>query len=207
MTTTVNPIFTIGHSNHPIEWFIELLRENGITAVADVRSKPYCRYARWFDGNQLERSLRTEGIRYVFMGEELGARPRDPACYENGRVRYDRIARTESFRRGIDRLVHGARTHRIACMCVEEDPLDCHRTLVVARELDARGIEVHHIRGNGKIEAHVDAMDRLLCLSGLAHEDFFRTRADRLAEAIKKQEERIAYEPQVTSVPRSGKAA
>ena len=81
----------------------------------------------------------------MFLGRELGARPDDPACYEDGRVRYARLARTALFRRGLDRVVDGAHRHRLALMCAERDPLDCHRTILVARELARRGLDVAHI--------------------------------------------------------------
>jgi uncharacterized protein (DUF488 family) len=186
-------ILTIGHSTHTLEHFIALLKQHGVTAVADVRSAPYSRFNPHFNKAELERSLKAEGIRYVFLGRELGARSDDPSCYEKGRVQYARLARTEAFRKGIERLLRGAAEHRIACMCAEREPLECHRTLLVARALVDEGAEVAHIHADGRLEPHAAAMDRLLDLTGLPREDLFRSRADLVAEALARQEEKVAY--------------
>lgn len=193
MSETGYPILTIGHSTHPLGRFIALLKQHGVTAVADVRSAPYSRFNPQFNKAELERSLKAEGIRYVFLGRELGARSDDPACYANGRVQYARLARTEAFRQGIERLRHGAAEHRIACMCAEKEPLECHRALLVARALDAEGIEVAHIHADGRLESHAAAMDRLLDLTGVPSHDLFRSRAELVAEALARQEEQVAY--------------
>jgi uncharacterized protein (DUF488 family) len=186
-------ILTIGHSTHSLERFIALLKRHGVTAVADVRSAPYSRFNPHFNKAELERSLKAEGIRYVFLGRELGARSDDPSCYEKGRVQYARLARTDAFRQGMDRLRRGAGDHRIACLCAEKEPLECHRTLLVARALDAEGVAVAHIHANGSLEPHAAAMDRLLDLTGVPRDDLFRSRAELVAEALARQEEQVAY--------------
>jgi uncharacterized protein (DUF488 family) len=188
-----NAILTVGHSNHPLELVIALLHQHGVTAVADVRSAPYSRFNPQFNKAELERRLKAEGIRYVFLGRELGARSDDPACYDKGRVQYARLARTEAFREGIERLRRGATEHRIACMCAEREPLECHRTLLVARALEAEGLKVAHIHADGRLEAHEAAMERLLDLTGLPRDDLFRPRANLVAEALRRQEEKVAY--------------
>src|SRR5215475_13186783 len=126
-------VFTIGHSNHPLATFIGLLRGAGVTAVADVRSIPYSRRWPQFGRPALERSLPEAGIGYVFLGAELGGRRDDPALYIDGRIDFDRVAATDSFRAGLDRVEAGAARHRIALMCAEREPLDCHRFLLVSR--------------------------------------------------------------------------
>src|SRR5271169_2675230 len=123
-------IFTIGHSTHTQEYFISLLSRHGITALCDVRSKPYSRVNPQFNREELQRVLREHGITYVFLGTELGARSDDPTCYENGKVQYDRLAHTELFRQGLDRVQEGVRKYRIALMCAEKEPLECHRTIL-----------------------------------------------------------------------------
>lgn len=193
MNATRNPILTIGHSTHPLDRFVALLKQNDVTAVADVRSTPHSRFNPQFNKVELERSLKAAGIRYVFLGRELGARSDDPSCYEKGRVQYTRLAFTSAFRDGLERLRRGAAEHRIACMCAEKEPLECHRTLLVARALDAEGIEVAHIHADGQLEPHAAAMDRLLDLTGLPHDDLFRSRADLVAEALARQEAQVAY--------------
>jgi uncharacterized protein (DUF488 family) len=101
-------ILTVGHSNHPIERFLELLRQNGVTAVGDVRSAPLSRYNPQFNKEALQRSLRDAGIAYIFLGKELGGRSSDRACYVDGRIQYDRVARTEAFQTVVERVRKGA---------------------------------------------------------------------------------------------------
>lgn len=193
MSTPTQPVLTIGHSTHLLEAFVALLRQHGVTALADVRSVPYSRFNRQFNRETLEKSLKTGGIKYVFLGRELGGRSDDPACYENGRVQYARLAQTDEFRSGIERVIRGASDYRIALMCAEKEPLECHRTLLVARALAERGIVVEHILPDGRLERHEDTMERLLDIVGLPRQDLFRTRDELIEEALTRQEKRVAY--------------
>lgn len=186
-------VFTIGHSTHSLEAFVALLRQHDVTALADVRSAPFSRFNPQFNKDALARELKARGIKYVFLGRELGARSDDRSCYENGRVQYARLARTELFRQGIERVRRGADEHRIALMCAEKEPLECHRTLLVARALDEQGVEVMHILGDGRLESHREAMERLLDVTGLPRDDLFRSRTELIAEALKRQEDKVAY--------------
>jgi uncharacterized protein (DUF488 family) len=188
-----NPIFTFGHSTHSIENFLYLLDQNQITAIGDVRSTPASRFNPQFNRDALTRSLKTVGIGYVFLGRELGARSDDPSCYVDGKVRYDRLARSPAFVGAIERLMRGRADQRIAIMCAERDPLDCHRTLLVGRQLVERGAEVLHILGNGEIEPHAASMMRLRGLFNLAEADLLHSGEDLLQAALKLQEDRIAY--------------
>jgi uncharacterized protein (DUF488 family) len=187
-------IFTIGHSTHSQEHFIALLRQHGIIALCDVRSTPYSRVNPQFNREELRQSLRANGIIYVFLGKELGARSEDPACYEHGKVRYDRLAHTDLFRRGIERVQEGMKKYKLAIMCAEKEPLECHRTILVARHLAALGLDVWHIHADGRLESHVDAMSRLVRMLNLPEHDMFHSREELLADAYHLQEERIAYE-------------
>lgn len=193
MNTPWNPVFTIGHSTHSIKAFVALLRKHNVMAVADVRSSPYSRFNPQFNKEPIEGNLKENGIKYVFLGRELGGRSDDPNCYENGRVKYARLAQTELFNSGIERIIHGADDDRIALMCAEKDPLQCHRTLLVARALAERGIEVEHILANGRLESHQAAMERLLDVVGLPHEHLFRSREELVSEALALKEEQVAY--------------
>lgn len=187
-------IFTIGHSTHLVEYFIDLLDQHAITVVADVRSTPYSRFTPQFNRDELRIRLRGTGKSYVFMGRELGARSEDPSCYVEGRVQYTVLADSELFKSGISRLGEGiAKGHRIALMCAEKDPLECHRTILVARKLDSKGYEVKHILEDGQVETHAEATHRLIKLHRLGNGDLFMS-SDEVAErAFKKQEARIAY--------------
>jgi uncharacterized protein (DUF488 family) len=188
-------IFTIGHSNHPQEHFIHLLQQHAITALCDVRSKPYSRMCPQFNRDELEQALPEHGIEYRFLGKELGGRSEDAACYEGGRIQYERLAETELFRYGLKRLLSGLKQNlRIAVMCAEKEPLECHRTILVARQLAAVGLNVEHIDAEGYLENHAAALNRLREMLHLPDQDLFHSPAEMLAEAYRRQEERIAYE-------------
>lgn len=189
-----NVIFTIGHSTHPIERFIALLRKHSITAVCDVRSHPYSRFNPQFNRELLTDALRKEGISYVYLGKELGARSDDPNCYRYGRVQYDLLASTEAFRSGLKRVRDGSEKFNVALMCAEKDPLQCHRTILVSRKLAEEGIEVRHILADGNVETHEQAVNRLLGILKLPHADLFRSRSDIVKEAYNIQGQAIAYE-------------
>jgi uncharacterized protein (DUF488 family) len=194
--TMQDTVFTIGHSTHTQERFVDLLRQHGITALCDVRSTPYSRMNPQFNREELEQALPAHGIEYRFLGRELGARSDDPSCYENGKVRYARLAETELFRRGLKRVIRGMREHfRIALMCAEKEPLECHRTILVARHLAALGVVVAHIHADGHLETHAEALSRLARIHNLPEDDMFRSREELLAESYSRQEERIAYDP------------
>ena len=187
-------IYTIGHSKHPIDRFVALLQQYGVDALADVRSTPYSRFNPQFNREKLQASLAAAGIRYVFLGEELGARSKDASCYDQeGRVSYAMLARTPPFRAGIERLLTGMQQHRIAIMCAEREPLDCHRTILVSRELERAGVPVTHILQDGSLEPHRQTMTRLASDLKLASTDLFRTPDELIEDAYEKQGSRIAY--------------
>jgi uncharacterized protein (DUF488 family) len=193
VTNAAQAVFTIGHSTHPADHFVGLLRRHHITAVADVRSSPFSRYNPQFNREALAAELASQSIRYVFLGRELGARSEDAACYVDGRVQYALLARTDLFRAGVDRVVVGMARHRIALMCAEKEPLECHRTILVSRALTERGVAIRHILSNGLDETHKSAMDRLLDLTGLPRQHLFRQKHELITEALQIQERRIAY--------------
>ena len=187
-------IFTIGHSNHTLETFLALLSNNGVTAVADVRSAPFSRFCPQFNRDPLCAALKARGVRYSFLGQELGGRSADPACYRGGRIDYELIARTSRFRGGVARLVEGAARHRIALTCAEKEPLDCHRTLLVAPALAALGVSVVHILAGGELEPHEKTLDRLLARFDLSPAgDLFQPRDELLAHALALQARRVAF--------------
>lgn len=194
MSTTNNPVLTIGHSNHALDALVALLHRHRVTALADVRSAPYSRFNPQFNRESLARSLKSCGIEYVYLGDGLGGRSDDPACYEDGRVRYDRVTEKASFQHALDRVVRGAANHRIVLLCAEREPLECHRTLLVAPALDERGVEVAHIHADGELEPHGKAMDRLLDRFNLNPNLFLtQPREKQVAEAIELQAKRVAF--------------
>jgi uncharacterized protein (DUF488 family) len=192
--TAKDVIFTIGHSTHPQDRFIDLLRVNGITALCDVRSKPFSSRNSQFNREALEEALPLSGIQYRFLGKELGARSDNPQCYVNGKIQYDLLANTEQFRYGLKRVLVGIRqVFRIALMCAEKEPLECHRSILVARHLDLMGIEVNHIHRSGQLESHSAAMTRLVRMLFLMEDDMFLTPEELVEKAYRRQGERIAY--------------
>jgi uncharacterized protein (DUF488 family) len=196
MTAPEPAILTIGHSNHAFEAFLELLRMHGVTTCVDVRSAPRSRRLPHFDRERLRDALAQHGIAYLFLGRELGGRPSDPACYEEGQVRYAKLGCTPLFQTGLEQLIQRAsaaeRPDRPALLCAEREPLECHRTLLIARELEARGCAVSHIHADGQLETQQQALSRLLVqLQTLP--DLFRTRAQAIDEACALWERRIAY--------------
>lgn len=145
-------IYTIGHSNVPLAEFLARLDRHAIDVVADVRSRPFARYATHFDAAPLKAAIEAAGRRYLFLGRELGGRPEGGAFYDaEGHVRYDRVAATPFFRAGIDRLERGITRYRVALMCSEGDPAACHRHLLIGRVLADRGIVVRHVGPDGEI--------------------------------------------------------
>jgi uncharacterized protein (DUF488 family) len=156
-------IFTIGHSNHSIEKFISLLKKHEITAVADVRSHPFSRYLPHFNKAELDAELSKAGIKYLFLGRELGARPEDSGCYDlSGKALYERIAATPLFSEGIQRLIEDSQTEKITLLCAEKDPMTCHRTILVCEKLRPLNLQINHILSDGNLEAHQQLEERLL---------------------------------------------
>lgn len=186
-------VYTVGHSTHDIEVFVDLLVQHSISAVADVRSTPASRFNPQFNRDPIKASLAKAGIGYVFLGRELGARSSDSTCYVDGKVQYERLARTPAFLEGLSRLEKGRFANRIAIMCSERDPLDCHRAVLVSESLLKRQIPVVHILGDGRLEPHEDSLMRLRELHGLAQDDLFHSSRELVAQALVRQENRIAY--------------
>jgi uncharacterized protein (DUF488 family) len=150
-------LFTIGHSNQPLDDFLGLLQQHGIQVVADVRTAPRSRYVPHFNAGPLRDALARCGIGYLPFGRELGGRPEGAEFYDaQGHVRYGRLAASPAFQDGLDRILVQARTSRIALLCSEEDPRRCHRHLLIGRVLGERGVPVSHLRRDGGIETGAD---------------------------------------------------
>jgi uncharacterized protein (DUF488 family) len=146
-------IWTIGHSNHELDALLRLLRGAEIDVVVDVRSFPYSRFAPWFNQDELREGLRGAGFGYLFLGEQLGGRPASPSHYDaDGHALYGLMAEEPGFQGAIDRLVSGAADHRIALLCSEGKPHECHRRLLVGKVLVERGVSLRHILPDGDVE-------------------------------------------------------
>lgn len=189
---TAPALFTIGHSNRTRAQFGALLEQNQIAAVADVRSQPWSRRYPHFSRSALASTLKQAAVEYLFLGEELGARRKEPECYDNGRARYDWIARTPLFRQGLDRVRQIMARQRVALMCAERDPLTCHRAILVCRHLREEA-DIVHIMDDGVQESHAALELRILKSAGLPERDLFRSADELLAEAYDRQAGRIEY--------------
>jgi uncharacterized protein (DUF488 family) len=174
-------IYTIGHSDHSIELFIEFLKQHGITEIADVRSAPYSRFHPQFNKDALAESLKKEGIAYVFLGKELGARPTDSTCYEDGRADFNLIAKSDVFKTGLERVLKGS------------EPLNCHRTILICRNLKYMAVDIKHILYDGTLEDHRETESRLLKLTGCDQEELFMSETERLEFAYKRRGGEIAF--------------
>jgi uncharacterized protein (DUF488 family) len=149
---TAGTIWTLGHSTHELPVLLDLLRGPGIEVVADIRSQPFSRWNPQFNRERLRAALGEAGLRYVFLGAELGGRPPEAEFYDSaGHVRYGAVARTERFASGLRRLLDEAAECQVAILCSEENPARCHRRLLVGRVLAGQGVDVVHIRGDGSV--------------------------------------------------------
>jgi len=157
----IRVIYSIGHSNLPIQHFISLLRQYRVEALVDTRSRPYSKHAPQFNEQALSSAVKTSGMTYVFMGAELGGRPTERRFYDSdGRVLYGLLAETKPFQSGIVRIERGSEKYRLALLCSEEDPTFCHRNLLIGRVLRTRGFDILHIRKRGILETDLELAQR-----------------------------------------------
>ena len=189
----MNTLFTIGHSNHEIGVLLELLRRYEVQAVSDVRSQPYSSHFPQFNQPVLKHELRAIGLRYVFLGKELGARRGEACCYVEGQARYDLVAKTDAFAEGLNRVLKGLMKYRVALLCAERDPLTCHRSILVCRHLRGKGFPIQHILADGRLESHEAAEDRLLHMLGTKQPSLFATHDQLIEQAYDEQGNKIAF--------------
>ncbi|MPQ30547.1 DUF488 domain-containing protein [Clostridium estertheticum] len=157
-------IYTIGHSNYPVEFLLKRLNIHKVNCLIDVRSTPYSKYTPQYNAPNLKKYLNSMGIYYMHMGEELGARQLDENLYSSeGYLDFNKFSRTDLFQRGIERVKDGMKKDfKVALMCTEKDPIDCHRNILVAREFYKQGYNVKNILINSKIESQSELEQRLL---------------------------------------------
>lgn len=154
-------ILTLGHSRHPLDKFLALLRQHEVDVLVDVRSQPFSRFSPHFSRKALERAVTDASRRYLFLGDALGGRPQLRACYDDaGQIDYDRVEAQDFYQRGIERLREGIARFRVCLLCSEEDPSHCHRRLLITRTLVRHGVDVRHVRGTGAIETEAELRAR-----------------------------------------------
>ncbi|MES1180303.1 MAG: DUF488 domain-containing protein [Verrucomicrobiota bacterium] len=189
----MNTLFTIGHSDHELATLVQLLRQHKVAVVADVRSQPYSARLPQFNKELLERGLRENGLQYVFLGVELGARRDEAECYVDGQARYELVAKTIAFAKGLQRVRNGLGKFNVALLCAEKDPLTCHRTILVCRHLRGLGFPIQHIHEDGSLEPHEAAEERLLQITGDAEPFLFASHQEQIERAYDRQGLKIAY--------------
>lgn len=160
--TTHGTVYTLGHSNAPPGYWVSLLKDWKIEVVVDIRSVPHSRNLPQANQENVRRAVESAGMRYLFLGDALGGRPKEASFYRvSGAVDYDAIAASGAFQGGLARLLNGVKQYRVCLLCSEEEPSQCHRALLVGKELAKHNVHVEHIRHNGKTETQEDVERRL----------------------------------------------
>ncbi len=161
MTLTV---FTIGHSVQSLTEFMDLMTRFGVRAVADIRSIPNSRHAPQFNRRKFEAALADAGLRYHFLGDMLGGRPTGDVISEDDRRSFfAQLADHPQFSESMDELWEVVAASPTVVMCAEEDPMMCHRRLLVGKALIERGLppeELVHIRRRGFVETEHEVAAR-----------------------------------------------
>ncbi len=156
-------VYTVGHSNHPIEEFLKLLVKHNINCVCDVRSMPYSRFTEQYNRENIKEYLSEHNIKYLFFGEEFGARREEKSLLTDGMVDFEKVAKNEKFIKGINRIEKGLeKGYRIALMCTEKEPIECHRTILVSRNLYLKGMVILHILSDGTAVYHEKIEEELV---------------------------------------------
>jgi len=198
-------LFTVGHSNQALADFLSLLVKHGVKTLGDVRSRPGSFRFPQFNRESLESALAAADIRYEFLGAALGGRPTDARAYRaDGSIDYARRRKAPDFIAGIDRLIELVRADSIAILCAEEDPLHCHRFLMICPALMQRGVTPQHIRRGGALETQRETEDRLLTQHGFQDVTstslFPSDRDSALEDALRRQAEEYAFRTSPESI-------
>lgn len=167
------PLYTIGHGNRKPDEFLALLKNFGIEYLIDVRSQPYSKFNPQFNQNDLKFFLERNGIKYVFMGDSIGGRPKDTSCYDDdGKVDYEVVKTKDFFIQGIDRLKTAYNKDiNVVIMCSESKPCECHRSKLIGRVLNLENIVLKHIDEKGKLKDQASVINELN--KGLGEFDLF----------------------------------
>jgi len=203
---TTGQLFTIGYSGWPLEDFLSELARHRIGIICDVRSVPYSRFRPEYSRGLLKDRLNAAGMKYVFFGDALGARPKAREVYVNGQAVYDLIARQEFFQHGLARIRTGVAQHNVTLLCMERDPIECHRAILVCRHLPDIHDRTYHIHRGGHLEPQKELETRLLALHhslSLPLLQQERSEKNALDEAYAKQGATIAFtekEPSTSAV-------
>ena len=193
-------IYTIGHSNHTIEVFIDLVRSHSVNCIIDVRSLAASAYSPHFNKEPLGDTLKENRITYMHFAEEFGARHTDPDLLDDdGKVNFELVRRSWNFKTGLERLWQGIeKGFVIALMCSESEPFDCHRFSMISIALEKEGLEVRHILKDKTLRTNADLEEQLLKKyeKKIPQPDMFQpniTKADQIKAAYRLRNKDIAF--------------
>jgi len=155
---------TIGHSNHSLETFLDILAHHHINCIIDLRSSPYSRHNHQFNRETLKTDLEINEIEYVYMGDRLGARYENKDLYfDDGKVDFDKVKELPSFIEGIENVISKLKKGlNISLMCAEKDPFNCHRFVLVSRALSKKEMSIEHILANKSTVSQEELEKRLI---------------------------------------------
>lgn len=195
-------IYTVGHSTHQLDYFLELLKEYGVTCLIDVRSVAASSYNPQYNKEPLTNFLKSKGITYLHFAEEFGARHNDPDLLDDeGKVDFEKVRKSWAFKNGVERIWQGLdKGFTISLMCSESEPFDCHRFSMVSIALDKDGFDVKHIMKDKSLKTNADLENQLLKKydKKLPKPDMFNpnvTLDDQLKEAYRLRNKEIAFSP------------
>lgn len=153
----MNRIYTIGHSTHTLDHFMELLSMHQINFILDVRSVPYSKYCPQYNREAIAAELKGRNINYAFMGKYFGARQTDLNLYTaDGYVDFEAVRESKVFNIGLENVEKGMSHYNIALMWAEKKPMDCHRAILVGHAFWLKGHDVCHILSDGKFQTQED---------------------------------------------------
>jgi len=191
----MNTLYTIGHSNMPIDEFIQLLKQYNIQIVCDVRSHPYSKFVPHFNAEALRNALLQHNIKYLYLGKELGPRSTNPNHYIDGKVSYQLLEQSSQFQNGLQRLTKGIEQFTIALLCSEKDPINCHRAILICKNLP-HDISIYHILSDSSLESHQDLEQRLVVTHFKDTATLFNNYQELLQQAYLLQANKLAYSAQ-----------
>jgi uncharacterized protein (DUF488 family) len=155
-------VFTVGYGARTLEEFTAVLQTNAIEYLIDVRTAPFSKFKPEFSKDLLQYHVERVGIRYLFMGDTLGGQPKDPVCHTDGKVDYDKVRAQPFFQNGLERVRKAFdQQRRVALMCSEGRPEQCHRSKLIGEALTAAGIPVCHIDEDGRLLTQAQVINRL----------------------------------------------
>lgn len=199
-------LYSIGHSNQSLDGFLILLNAHDVNCVIDVRSVPASTYSPQFNQESLKYFLKSHGVQYLHFGDEFGARRTD-CLNESEQVDFEKAVETPLFQKGVERVMKGLeKGFRIAFMCSEADPLECHRFSLVSRYFYDQGLDVQHILKDGTLASHASLEKEMI--NQFLHSRKYRlpevdllfgtySQEDQRKDAYRLKNKEIGYKPEL----------